>query len=84
MIIIKGNHDVNWFWPEVRYRFYELMETFLRELCTTQGRKEKEIAGALDRLYVRSWSLYIRNLLYVEHGNQYDPANTFRNFLTIN
>jgi len=81
VIIIKGNHDVNWFWPEVRYRFYELMETFLDELCTTQGQKKKEIAGALDRIYVRSWSFYIKNLLYVEHGNQYDPANTFRNFL---
>ncbi len=81
VIIIKGNHDVNWFWPAVRYRFLELMEVFLRELCIDNGRDEEKISQALDRIIIRSWIFYIKNLLYVEHGNQYDQANSFRHFL---
>ena len=81
LIIIKGNHDVNWFWPEVRYRFFELMEAFLREILRTKQKEDKKISQALDRIQIRSWAFYIKNLLYVEHGNQYDSSNAFRNFL---
>jgi UDP-2,3-diacylglucosamine pyrophosphatase LpxH len=81
VVILKGNHDVNWFWPEVRYRFMELMEAFLREIDSRDRKSEQRISGALDRLHFRSWSIYIKNLIYIEHGNQYDPTNSFRNFL---
>jgi UDP-2,3-diacylglucosamine pyrophosphatase LpxH len=86
-VILKGNHDVNWFWPEVRYRFMERMEVFLREVDSpdrkTEEREEREerIADALDRLLFRSWSIYVKKLLYIEHGNQYDPTNAFHNFM---
>jgi len=81
VIIIKGNHDVNWFWPEVRYRFLELLGQFLSELCPDRLNREKKIGRALDRLHIRPWSFHIEGLLYVEHGNQYDSVNAFRNFL---
>jgi UDP-2,3-diacylglucosamine pyrophosphatase LpxH len=81
VIIIKGNHDVNWFWPEVRYRFLELLEGFLSDCCPAGESRETEVGQALDRVQIRSWCLYIKDLLYVEHGNQYDPVNAFRNFL---
>ena len=81
LIIIKGNHDVNWFWPEVRYRFFELIETFLSEILKKKRKEENKISQALDRIEVRSWAFYIKDLLYVEHGNQYDSSNAFRNFL---
>lgn len=83
LVILKGNHDVNWFWPEVRYRFLELLEDRMRRLNgngrTAQG--EESIAKALDRVEIRPWVYYVRDLLYVEHANQYDPVNAFRNFL---
>lgn len=81
VFILKGNHDVNWFWPAVRYRFMELMEAFLREIDPHDPKTEHRISGALDRLHFRSWSIYIKGLLYIEHGNQYDAINAFRNFL---
>ncbi len=81
VVILKGNHDVNWFWPEVRYRFMELMEGFLREIDPPDQGSEQRISGALDRLLFRSWSVYIKKLLYIEHGNQYDPTNAFQNFM---
>jgi UDP-2,3-diacylglucosamine pyrophosphatase LpxH len=84
VVILKGNHDVNWFWPGVRYRFMERMEAFLREVDSPDRKKEEreeQIAGALDRLLFRSWSIYVKKLLYIEHGNQYDPTNAFHNFM---
>lgn len=81
VVIIKGNHDVNWFWPEVRYRFMELMEAFIREIDIPGGQADQRLSDALDRLGFRSWSVYVKKLLYVEHGNQYDPTNSFRNFM---
>ncbi len=81
VVILKGNHDVHWFWPEVRYRFLELLEGFLRNVDPVSPPGATEISEALDRLHFRSWSLYEKGLLYVEHGNQYDPTNAFQNFL---
>ena len=81
VVIIKGNHDVNWFWPAVRYRFLEKMEGFMREVCSTCGQDENKVAEALDRFEIRQWVYYIEGLLYVEHGNQYDPSNAFKHFL---
>ncbi len=81
VVILKGNHDVNWFWPEVRYRFMELMEAFLREVDNQDPTTEERIPRALDRLRFRSWSIYVEKLIYVEHGNQYDATNAFRNFM---
>ncbi|MEW6444350.1 MAG: hypothetical protein AB1640_25680 [bacterium] len=81
LVIVKGNHDVNWLWPEVRYRFLESMEGFLREEGSRQSLTEPEISSALDRIEIRPWVYYVKDLLYVEHGNQYDPVNAFRHFL---
>ena len=81
VVILKGNHDVNWFWPEVRYRFMELIEAFLREVDSPDRKTDQRISAALDRLSFRSWSIYVKKLLYIEHGNQYDPTNAFRNFM---
>jgi UDP-2,3-diacylglucosamine pyrophosphatase LpxH len=81
VVIIKGNHDVNWFWPEVRYRFMELMEAFVREIDIPGPQADQRVSDALDRLGFRSWSIYAKKLLYVEHGNQYDPTNSFPNFM---
>lgn len=83
LVILKGNHDVNWFWPEVRYRFLELLEDCMRRLERNgqSAGDDERIAQALDGVEIRPWVYYVPDLLYVEHGNQYDPVNAFRNFL---
>jgi len=81
VVIIKGNHDVNWFWPAVRYRFLEKMQECILEICTSCGQEETRVAEVVDRFEIRQWVYYVKGLLYVEHGNQYDPSNAFRHFL---
>ncbi len=63
--IIKGNHDVNLFWPVVKQR--------LREILGTTGRRASMLLFA--ERYVS------REGIYVEHGHQYaEQFNHWDNF----
>jgi UDP-2,3-diacylglucosamine pyrophosphatase LpxH len=63
--IIKGNHDVNLFWPGVKQR--------LREILGTTGRRASMLLFA--ERYVS------REGIYVEHGHQYaEQFNHWDNF----
>ena len=70
LIVISGNHDTEFNYPEVQGAFIEaLAET------------AKVDAGRLrDRIEFRPW-LYFDGDLYIEHGHQYDHLNSFRNAL---
>jgi UDP-2,3-diacylglucosamine pyrophosphatase LpxH len=71
--IIKGNHDVQFFWEKTQ-------ETLRQRLELLGGSKK---AGAIRaNLEFLPWFFYIPGSLYVEHGNQYEPATSFTNFLS--
>ncbi len=70
--IIKGNHDVQLFWESVRERIVCRLEAFLPEARRESVRKN---------LQFLPWFFYVPGLLFVEHGNQYEDATSFRNFL---
>jgi UDP-2,3-diacylglucosamine pyrophosphatase LpxH len=65
MTLIKGNHDVNLFWPGVKQR--------LREVLGASGRRASMLLFA--ERYVS------REGIYVEHGHQYaEQLNHWKNF----
>ena len=65
MTLIKGNHDVNLFWPGVKQR--------LREILGATGRRASMLLFA--ERYVS------REHIYVEHGHQYaESLNRWSNF----
>lgn len=65
MTIIKGNHDVNLYWPGVKQR--------LREVLGATGRRASMLLFA--EKYVS------REGIYVEHGHQYaEQLNRWENF----
>jgi UDP-2,3-diacylglucosamine pyrophosphatase LpxH len=75
---VKGNHDVDMHWPLVQ-------ETF-RDLVVEAGQRCPELGGTSlqdlrERIEFWPWVYYEPGLAYVEHGNQYEPANFFRDFL---
>lgn len=69
IMIIKGNHDVDFFWPAVKQTFYQELKRI---------KAHKNIKNNIE---FREWFYYEKGLLYVEHGNQYDEINSFCNFL---
>ena len=72
VIILKGNHDIQLFWNAVRERVYSRLEDLL-------PRNRKKVVR--EKLSFLPWCFYVPNLLYVEHGNQYEYTTSFRNFL---
>ncbi|MEK6857821.1 MAG: metallophosphoesterase [Nanoarchaeota archaeon] len=66
--IVYGNHDIDFYWPEVRKRF-------ISELSSIAG---KNISGSI-KFY--NWFIYEPKRFYIEHGQQYDSVNSFCNLL---
>lgn len=67
-VLLPGNHDVEFFWPNVR-------QAWVRELV------KLGVKDAHKRMSFKPWSFHIPNVLYVEHGHQYDPTNAFDHHL---
>jgi UDP-2,3-diacylglucosamine pyrophosphatase LpxH len=70
VVILTGNHDIQLYWPAVQSR----IRNTLRTIC-----EQKRLPFSPDRLRFHPWCYYIPDLLYVEHGNQYEATTAFRN-----
>ncbi len=66
LTILPGNHDPDFFWPMVRRRFIDLVES--------GGHSSKcSVNFNLEHAYRPP----MRPDLYIEHGHQFDPINSF-------
>ncbi len=73
VIIIPGNHDIEWMIPEVQIRFKEKLSSDISE------DKKGEFT---NRIQFVTWFYYDSSLsVFVEHGSQYDNLNSFDYFL---
>jgi UDP-2,3-diacylglucosamine pyrophosphatase LpxH len=92
VIILPGNHDIEFALPEVQQCLQdELLLKFLPEPETGGLAWEAEPEQKLDKeeaqvlisrnLCFRPWFYYEPDLIYVEHGHQYDSLNSFDYFL---
>lgn len=85
LTIIKGNHDVEFHYDDVRQAFLaELAAAFRRrfERDPTWG-KDMEIGNiGADTVRFSDWFYYERELLWVEHGNRYEEFNSFKYWLS--
>jgi UDP-2,3-diacylglucosamine pyrophosphatase LpxH len=68
LVILPGNHDIEWLIPQVRQAFIERVA----------GRATHHAKQPIpQRIEFKPWFYYEPNLIYVEHGNQYDPLDSF-------
>jgi UDP-2,3-diacylglucosamine pyrophosphatase LpxH len=75
IVILRGNHDVELYWPAVQDRLLEEMARIAEE----EGfAAPGEGAGLMRGVGFRQWYHHEPGRLYIEHGNQYDPSNSFR------
>lgn len=86
--IIKGNHDAEFYFPEVQAAFRSrLKEAYERKLAREQDPQTNAKLAKLASAYRAGllnfslWFYYEPGLLWVEHGNQYDKLNCFRDWL---
>ncbi|MBN2694720.1 metallophosphoesterase [bacterium] len=76
LVILKGNHDVEFYWPKVKQEF----KTILSEMQKFNSDDEK--LDFENRIKIKDWIYYEKDFFYMEHGNQYDDYTSFNNFIT--
>jgi UDP-2,3-diacylglucosamine pyrophosphatase LpxH len=96
LVLLRGNHDIELFWPAVQARLCELVaDSYCRWYEEVRaGRRpdsplpfRPELPAQLDaaeagrRIHFPTWFYYEPGLFFVEHGSQYDPANAVVDFL---
>ncbi len=69
VVLLPGNHDHVVQWSGVQEELKAAVTTFL---------ERREAAGAIERLEVRQWFYHEPGRIWIEHGCQYDPENSFR------
>jgi UDP-2,3-diacylglucosamine pyrophosphatase LpxH len=72
VVFLKGNHDVQLFWPAVQQRIIAILQT----MCA-----KKRLPFLPARVQFLPWCYYIPGFLFIEHGNQYESTTAFQNFL---
>ena len=76
VVILAGNHDIETQWPPVR--------EVIRDAIAEALEKNAAQRNAIDGLRFRSWFHYEAGRVWIEHGCQYDPANSFHYLLRGN
>ena len=66
--IVIGNHDIELSWPEVQAR--------LRVLLAAHSSVD-----VVEQITVHPWIFFVPELVYAEHGHQYDAVNSFATML---
>lgn len=69
LVIVRGNHDVELYFRSARQAFIEALVTRRAEEPACMDRATFEA-----HIEFRQWIYYVDNLLYVEHGHQYDES----------
>jgi len=69
IIVLRGNHDIEMSWPEVQDHFRRLIAE--HHPADVSYMTMKELVGS--RVQFPLWFFYVPQLLYIEHGCQYDP-----------
>jgi UDP-2,3-diacylglucosamine pyrophosphatase LpxH len=77
IVVLRGNHDVEMFWPEVKEHFRRLIAEHHPDDVGYMAMKE----AVAQRVEFGDWFWYVPGLFYVEHGCQYDPFCCFQYFL---
>jgi UDP-2,3-diacylglucosamine pyrophosphatase LpxH len=73
LVIVVGNHDVEFHYPSVQRTLVE----WLAGLSLGVGADDAERATFAQRIEFCPWFYYKENLIYIEHGHQYDEYCSF-------
>ena len=77
VLFLSGNHDVELYWPGARAAIREHLVVLCRNEAVAAPRvTPEEIATSIDeRVRFRAWFHVTEDLIYLEHGSQYDIFN---------
>lgn len=77
LVIVVGNHDVEFHYPSVQRTLTE----WLIGLAVGAGADEEQKRAFASRIQFCPWFYYRENVVYIEHGHQYDAYCSFEHLL---
>jgi UDP-2,3-diacylglucosamine pyrophosphatase LpxH len=77
LVFVRGNHDVEFYWESAQRAFLDA----LIERSQIDRADSAAVKAFEDRVEFRHWFYYVRDLLYVEHGHQYDATCAYHHVL---
>lgn len=81
LTILKGNHDPELHYAGVQAAFLALLrEAFARSAAPSPA-ANAALIGSQNVIFA-DWFYYEENVIWIEHGNQYEDWNAFRTFLS--
>jgi len=78
VVIVRGNHDAEFFWGQVHQAFRERLVRIYFADERIEGESPEEFAA---RIQFHPWFYYEPELLYFEHGHQYDEYSCLEHLL---
>jgi len=80
--VVRGNHDVELHWRQVRERFVvETKRASMRQWLQEGDTPPPTLDAYRERITFYPWLYHEPGRIYVEHGCQYDAANHLRDLL---
>lgn len=82
VVVVKGNHDAEFYWPEVQERFREeVRRAYARERVLLGEGPPLTASMVKERIQFYPWFYYEPGRVYVEHGGQYESSCHFRDYV---
>jgi predicted phosphodiesterase len=79
LVFVRGNHDVEFYWESAQRAF---LDALLERVEDVDFRDDVATRRAFEaRIEFHHWFYYVRGLLYVEHGHQYDATCAYHHLL---
>jgi UDP-2,3-diacylglucosamine pyrophosphatase LpxH len=81
IVIVIGNHDAEFYWPDVQDTIREALVRFWRSDPRSElpgARTPEEVGAAIS---FHPWFFYEEGTAWIEHGHQYDPYCSFDSIL---
>ncbi len=81
LMIVKGNHDLEWHWPAVQNYLRVVLINFLKKekLLTVE-----QVSNLPRQIHFIEHAVVINNKIYIEHGHQHERTTLVEGSATIN
>jgi UDP-2,3-diacylglucosamine pyrophosphatase LpxH len=79
--IVAGNHDVEFHWPEVQDTFKRGVAARWADEPAAQRPGARSVDDVAAAITFHPWFYFKEDLVWIEHGHQYDPYCAFDHFL---
>ncbi len=73
LIIVKGNHDLEFYWPRVRREFHKILARYLPSVNGEYRHAVERMAFIRSNVIFVQKAVIIDRTIYIEHGHQYMP-----------